>query len=69
MVGCGLPADGAGPWHADLRAVVAERARKLGLATISTSQFCSAHNRDLFYSHRASGGADGRMVAYLGLSG
>lgn len=67
MAGCGLPAEGAGPWHADLRAVVAERARKLGLSTISTSQFCSAHDRALFYSHRASGGSDGRMVAYLGI--
>ncbi len=67
MAGCGLPAEGPGPWHADLRAILADRARSLGLAEISTSQWCSAHDRALFYSHRASQGRDGRMVAYLGL--
>jgi YfiH family protein len=67
MEGCGLPAPGPGPWHADLRSVLAEQARGLGLTRISTSQFCSAHDRSRFYSHRASGGRDGRMVAYLGI--
>lgn len=67
MAGCGLPHAGAGPWHADLRAVLLEQGRRLGVATISTSQWCSAHDRPRFYSHRASGGRDGRMVAYLGI--
>jgi copper oxidase (laccase) domain-containing protein len=67
MDGCGLAHDGPGPWHADLRAVIADRARALGVRSVSTSQWCSAHDRPLFYSHRASGGKDGRMVAYLGL--
>lgn len=67
MVGCGLAADGPGPWHADLRAIVAEQARKLGIHEISTSQLCSAHDRGMFFSHRASRGLDGRMVAYLGI--
>lgn len=67
MIGCGLATDGPGPWHADLRAVVADRAAALGIREVSTSQFCSSHDRPLFYSHRASRGADGRMVAYLGL--
>jgi polyphenol oxidase len=67
MTGCGLTADGAGPWHADLRGVLAEQGRVLGLSNISTSQWCSAHDRPRFYSHRASGGRDGRMVAYLGM--
>lgn len=66
MEGCGLGAVGAGPFHADLREVLAEQGRGLGLRTISTSQWCSAHDRAHFYSHRASRGADGRMVAYLG---
>ena len=65
--GCGLPAEGAGPWHVDLREVLAEQGRGLGICNISTSTWCSAHDRDRFYSHRASGGLDGRMVAYLGL--
>jgi YfiH family protein len=67
MDGCGLRADGPGPWHADLRAIVADQAKALGIKQISTSQLCSAHDRPKFYSHRASGGRDGRMVAYLGL--
>jgi copper oxidase (laccase) domain-containing protein len=67
MSGCGLPHPGAGPWHADLRGVLLEQARSLGVAGISTSQWCSAHDRPRFFSHRASGGRDGRMVAYLGM--
>lgn len=66
MTGCGLAADGPGPWHADLRAIVADQASSLGISQISTSQLCSAHDRELFFSHRASKGQDGRMVAYLG---
>ncbi len=66
MEGCRMPHPGPGPWHLDLRAVLAEQGRALGLAEISTSQLCSSHDRPKFYSHRASRGADGRMVAYLG---
>jgi YfiH family protein len=66
MEGCGLPWAGAGPWHVDLREVLAEQGRKLGIRNVTVSEWCSAHDRPLFYSHRASGGADGRMVAYLG---
>ena len=67
MDGCGLPKVGDGPWHADLRAVLAAEAERLGVKNLSTSQWCSAHDRQKFFSHRASGGSDGRMVAYLGL--
>jgi polyphenol oxidase len=69
MAGCGAPADGPGPWHLDLRSVLIEQARRLGVASASTSAWCSAHHRSSFYSHRASGGQDGRMVAYAGLVG
>lgn len=64
--GCGLlpPAGGKGPL--DLRAVLAGRARGLGVERVSTSQFCSRHDEG-FFSHRGSGGGEGRMVAYLGL--
>jgi len=55
------------PGHVDLRAVLMQQARALGLTEISTSPWCSAHHREQFFSHRASGGRDGRMVAYLGL--
>jgi purine-nucleoside/S-methyl-5'-thioadenosine phosphorylase / adenosine deaminase len=67
MTGCGAPAQGPGPWHLDLRARLAEQAAGLGLDTITVSGWCSAHDRDSFYSHRASRGTDGRMVAYLGM--
>lgn len=50
----------------DLRAVIAQRAHRAGVARVTTSPWCTAHDRQRFYSHRASGGADGRMVAYLG---
>jgi YfiH family protein len=67
MAGCGAPAEGPGPWHLDLRSTLAEQARKAGLNQITASPWCSAHDRDRFYSHRASQGADGRMVAYIGM--
>jgi YfiH family protein len=67
VAGCGLPADGAGPWHVDLREVLAEQAAALGIRSVTCSTRCSAHERSTFYSHRASGGADGRMAAYLGM--
>jgi copper oxidase (laccase) domain-containing protein len=67
LSGCGLPADGPGPWHLDLRQHLAATAKGLGLGAVTVSGWCSAHDRHSFYSHRASRGADGRMVAYLGL--
>ena len=67
MTGCGLTAEGEGPWHMDLRAHLAGEARRLGVGTVSASPWCSAHDRSFFYSHRASRGSDGRMVAYLGI--
>jgi copper oxidase (laccase) domain-containing protein len=66
MTGCGLPAEGPGPWHIDLRDRLAREASELGLSSISKSGWCSAHDRSRFYSHRASKGSDGRMVAYVG---
>jgi polyphenol oxidase len=50
----------------DLRAILAKQARELGIQEITVSPWCSAEGRDRFYSHRASRGVDGRMVAYLG---
>jgi YfiH family protein len=61
----GLPVS-PGPVPLDLRAVLARQARELGIEDVSISPWCSAHDRDRFFSHRASGGRDGRMVAYLG---
>lgn len=67
ITGCGLRAEGPGPWHLDLRGHLAAEAGRLGIRLVSTSGWCSAHDRSSFYSHRASRGADGRMVAYLGM--
>jgi hypothetical protein len=67
MAACGLAASGDGPWYLDLRGALATQATALGVKDISTSQFCSVHDHGFFYSHRASRGQDGRMVAYLGL--
>ena len=67
VAGCGRIAHGTGPWHLDLREVLADQAATLGIRTVTRSTRCSAHERPTFYSHRASRGADGRMVAYLGI--
>jgi copper oxidase (laccase) domain-containing protein len=67
MHGCGFAVEGAGPWHLDLRATLVEQARTMGVSQATISSWCSAHHRSIFYSHRASRGSDGRMVAYLGL--
>jgi YfiH family protein len=67
VTGVGLAADGPGPWHVDLRDRLVAQGRALGISAISRSAWCSAHDRPRFYSHRGSKGADGRMVAYLGL--
>ena len=57
----------AAPGHVDLRDVLVRQAQALGVSAISVSPWCSAHDRERFFSHRASGGRDGRMVAYLGM--
>ena len=66
MAGCGVPTTGLGPWHIDLRSRLAEQGTALGLKHITTSSWCSAHDRPTFFSHRSSRGTDGRMVAYIG---
>jgi YfiH family protein len=68
MARCGVPVAGSGPWHIDLRSVLLGQARALGLRTITSSGWCSAHDHRDFYSHRASKGRDGRMVAYIGVA-
>jgi polyphenol oxidase len=67
MNGCGVPAEGSGPWHIDLREQLAQQAERLGITAVTSSTWCSAHDRSSFYSHRASGGTDGRMVVYVGM--
>jgi YfiH family protein len=66
FTGLGLPVPPNGKGQVDLRQVLVEEARRQGADKVSTSQFCSAHDPG-FFSHRAGRGADGRMVAYLGI--
>jgi polyphenol oxidase len=60
-----LPVQG-GRSHLDLRQALLGQARRLGIGEVSSSSHCTASRRDRFFSHRGSGGRDGRMVAYLG---
>jgi len=64
---CGLPVPAEGRGFLDLRALLVGQLHEQGVENVSTSRFCSAHDHAEFLSHRASDGADGRMVAYLGL--
>jgi YfiH family protein len=63
----GLTAQANGKAQADLPGILAAQALKLGVGEVTVSNWCSAHDRSRFFSHRASGGKDGRMVAYLGI--
>ncbi len=69
MSALGKRVDETGRGHVDLRRLLADRGRQLGLTKISTSPICSGESRARFFSHRASRGADGRMVAFLGWPG
>lgn len=51
------------PAPIDLRALIAERARALGVRAISISPFCTRCDNDRFYSHRA--GDSGRQLGVI----
>lgn len=60
-----------GPGHLDLRAWLAGEAVRLGVPPegVSVSTWCTSCDRGRLHSHRASGGRDGRMAAFLGRRG
>ncbi len=62
----GMRGDLPAPWAIDLRERLTSEAVSLGLGRVTVSDWCTVHNHDRFFSHRASGGGPGRMVAYLG---
>jgi YfiH family protein len=62
----GLRGDFPKPWAVDVRERLAEEAQDLGIGEVSLSRWCTVHDHKRFFSHRASGGAPGRMVAYMG---
>lgn len=51
------------PTYVDLRAIIAEHARACGVRQISISPFCTRHDNDRFFSHRA--GDAGRQLGVL----
>lgn len=55
------------PEKIDLRAELSARGRRAGVKNVTQSSWCTVHDADRFFSHRHSGGADGRMLAFLGL--
>lgn len=67
FAGCGLAPPKGGKGQLDLRGVLAGQARKEGVKILSASPWCSAHDSPRFFSHRRSGGTDGRMAAYFAL--
>lgn len=52
------------PTPVDLRSIIASRARTLGVRDITISPFCTRHDNDRFFSHRAGDG--GRQIAVVG---
>jgi purine-nucleoside/S-methyl-5'-thioadenosine phosphorylase / adenosine deaminase len=49
--------------HVDLRALLAEQAKEMGVRQLSASPHCTRCDNDRFYSHRA--GDNGRQVAVI----
>jgi purine-nucleoside/S-methyl-5'-thioadenosine phosphorylase / adenosine deaminase len=66
MAAVGAEAEGDGPWHLDLRQRLVAQAHRLGIGEVTVSSHCTAGEATEFFSHRRSGGRDGRMVAFLG---
>ena len=51
------------PGHVDLRSLIAEHASDLGVQKITVSEFCTRHDNERFFSHRA--GDAGRQIAVI----
>ncbi|MFQ5550413.1 MAG: polyphenol oxidase family protein [Gemmatimonadales bacterium] len=56
----------AAPAGLDLREELVARAQLLEIKEVTISTYCTIHTAGRFFSHRGSGGANSRMVAYLG---
>lgn len=55
--------EASAPTTVDLRALLADRARELGIGHVSISPWCTRCHNDRFFSHRA--GDSGRQIAVL----
>jgi polyphenol oxidase len=51
------------PGHVDLRSLIAEHATELGVQKITASEYCTRHDNDRFFSHRA--GDAGRQISVI----
>lgn len=51
------------PTHVDLRAIIADHARRAGVRDISVSAWCTRHHNERFFSHRA--GDAGRQLGVI----
>ena len=51
------------PGRVDLRSLIAEHATELGVQKITVSEYCTRHDNDRFFSHRA--GDAGRQIAVM----
>lgn len=60
--GLGLAVEGTGPWQVDLREQLGLAAQRIRIGEVSLSGHCTAEPGGPFFSHRGSGGQDGRMV-------
>ncbi len=65
LAACGKPGSET-PAGLDLRSLLREQGSRLGIPEITVSSWCTSRDAGNFFSHRRSGGADGRQVAYLG---
>ena len=66
VAGVLMGATATAPMQVDLRALLVRQAQDLGIGAVTVSPWCTAHDHERFFSHRASRGGDGRQVAYLG---
>ncbi len=67
LEGLGVTPAPSGRQSVDLRSELARRAVRCGVGLVTVSDHCTAVEQADFFSHRRSGGRDGRQVAYLGI--
>lgn len=59
--------DGYSKPHLDLWKANEAQLKKAGVGNVFISEYCTMEHRDLFFSHRGSGGRSGRMLGVIGI--
>lgn len=67
MEALGRPGSASGRQGLDLREELRRRAGRAGIRRLTVSSHCTGLEAGDFFSHRRSGGGDGRQVAFLGM--